>query len=169
MFKIGDLVVDHNGRVYTIDHIEEKNFGNGNAKYFVLIPRFKYDFSEGYVGFIPYDKADELLRYILTEEEANKVIDNFRDDKTEPFKDPKTRRDIYTIALKTGKTEDVVIAYKTLLQSKRERELASRKFSEFEKGMLKTISNLFISELSLSLDESDFSTIEKRLLLNFYK
>ena len=59
MFKVGQNVYSQTSGVCVISSIEEKNFGVGEIKYFVLESIFKKQTSKTY---IPVDKADVQLR-----------------------------------------------------------------------------------------------------------
>lgn len=163
MFKIGDKVVDKGCKVYEVSSIEDKDFGNGNEKYLLLKPCFRYEFSQGYIGYVPQSRADELLRNIVGKKEAQQMVESFDTLQSDENQQPKDKRNYYYGTIKSGSLLQLLKAYKTLLLTKKERDSVSRKISEFEKTMIKTISVLLLSELSIALEE-DESEIEKKLL-----
>ena len=79
MFSIGDRAIDKRGRIFKIEETMDKDFGDGPAPYFVMTPCFPYDFNQGYQCFIPVDKADSLLRPLLTRKEAEALLAEIKD------------------------------------------------------------------------------------------
>lgn len=151
MFQIGDKVLDKNGKIFSIDHIEDKDFGAGMTPYFIMKPCFPYDFNAGYVSFVPVDKAESLLRPVMAETEAMNLIDSFKDLEAYPEVNPRERKNFFTKIVANGNRYEICRVIKSLIVYRQERLKAGKPFSDFDRRLLETLSVLLKSELSVSL------------------
>ena len=151
MYRIGDKVLDKNGKVFTIDAVENKDLGHGPEPYFVLTPYFPYDFNKGYHAYIPEAKADTLLRPIMDKEEALALIDSFESLETYPDVSPRERKMYFTKVVASGDRKDVCRVIKTLMEYREERMKNNKPFSDFDKRLLNNLTTLLYDEMSLSL------------------
>ena len=92
MFKVGQNVYSQTSGVCIISSIEEKNFGVGEVKYFVLESTFKKQTSKTY---IPVDKADVQLRKLITKKEAKDLLKYISKAERVWENDPKQRRQMF--------------------------------------------------------------------------
>ncbi len=151
MFKVGDLVVDKNGRVFKILLIEEKNFGPKNEPYFVMSPFFDYDFNPGFQAFIPVAKSATLLRPVLNETDALALIDSINDLETYPDVSPRERKVYFTRVVSNGDFSDLLRVIKTLIEYREDRLRMNKPFSDFDRRLLNSLVNIIDCEFSLAL------------------
>lgn len=151
MYTLGDKVLDKSGKIFVIESQVEKDFGGGNEPYFVLKPLFPYDFNPDYHSYIPVKKADTLLRRLLTKEEALQLIDSIDSLETYPDVSPRERKVYFTKVVSSGDRVDVMRVIKTLFEYREERLKKNKPFSDFDKRLLDSLTNLVNSEFSLAL------------------
>lgn len=150
MYKIGDKVVDKTGKIFEVDTIEEKNFGSKSEQYFVLRPCFKYNFNPGYHLFVPVSK-EELLRPVLSKEEALSLIDSINTLDTYSDVSPKDRKIYFQKILTNGNRIEILKIIKTLYEYREERRKMNKPLSEFDRRLLKDLTDLMHNEFSLAL------------------
>ncbi len=151
MFQIGDKVLDKNGKIFVIDRIEDKDFGVGAQPYFIMKPCFPYDFNAGYVSFVPVAKADNLLRSIMNEEEAMRLVDSFKDMEVYPEVNPRERKNFFTKIVANGNRDEICRVIKSLIVYRQERLSSGKPFSDFDRRLLDSLCLLLKNELSVSL------------------
>lgn len=152
MFQIGDKILDKNGHIFSIDHIENKNFGAGDVAYFVMKPCFPYDFNSGYVSYVPVDKSDVLLRPIMNKEEALSLIDSFKTLEVYPEVNPRERKMFFTKVISGGNREEICRIIKTLVLYRKERMKNNKPFSDYDRRLLDSLTQLLQSEISIVLN-----------------
>ncbi len=152
MFQIGDKILDKSGHIFSIDRIETKNFGAGDIPYFVMKPCFSYDFNDGYVSYVPVDKSENLLRPIMKEEEALSLIDSFRTLEVYPEVNPRERKTFFTKVIAGGNREEICRIIKTLVIYRKERMKNNKPFSDYDRRLLDSLTQLLQSELSIVLN-----------------
>ncbi|MDY3265541.1 MAG: hypothetical protein SOX21_03775 [Candidatus Enterosoma sp.] len=152
MFKIGDKVLDRNGRIFLIECSEMKDFGNGDAPYFVLKPCFRYDFNDGYRTYVPEDRSASLLRPVMEREEALEIIDSLPSLETFPEVNPRERKNFFAKVVSSGNRTDICKVIKTLLAYRQERLRRNKQFSDFDRRLLNSLILLFTNEISVALE-----------------
>lgn len=152
MFQIGDKILDKNGHIFSIDRIENKNFGSGDVAYFVMKPCFPYDFNSGYVSYVPVDKSDALLRPIMNQQEALSLIDSFKTLDVYPEVNPRERKTFFTKVIAGGNREDICRIIKTLVLYRKERMKNNKPFSDYDRRLLDSLTQLLQSEISIVLN-----------------
>lgn len=149
MFSIGDKAIDKRGRIFRIDETVEKDFGAGPAPYFAMSPCFPYDFNPGYQCFIPVDKADNLLRPLLTKDEANSLLLEIKSIPALKDIGPHERKAKFQTIVASGNRKDILQVIVTLLEYRKERKRLNKPFSDFDSRLLKSLTSLFQDEMSL--------------------
>ena len=151
MYKIGDKVIDKNGKIFEIGTTTEKDFGNGPSKYFVLKPVFPYDFNQGYRCFVPVEKADSILRPVMSKEEALALIDSLKTLESYPEVNPRERKVYFQSVISSGSRKDICRVIKTLSEYKEVRKKNNKPLSDFDHKLLNNLLSLFNDEVSLAL------------------
>lgn len=169
MYQVGDKAIDKSGKIFEVESISENDFGNGISKYLVMSPCFDYDFNEGYRYFVPYDKAEGILRPVMTKEEALSLIDSLKSITVYPDVNPRERKVFFMKVVSDGNRTDICRVIKTLETYKETRRKQNKPFSDFDKRLLTNLKTLFDNEVSIALgipprDVSSF--IEKRTAEN---
>ena len=149
MFGIGSRAIDKRGRLFQIVAQEEKEFGSGKVHYFVLSPCFAYDFTHGYQCFIPVDKADLLLRPLLTKEEALDLLKQVPSIEILPKVGPHERKTQFQNLVNSGNRIDSLRVILTLLAYREERIRLNKAFSDFDTRLLRTLTGLLRDEISV--------------------
>ncbi|HIU70338.1 MAG TPA: hypothetical protein IAC60_01970 [Candidatus Enterosoma merdigallinarum] len=152
MFSIGDRAIDKRGRIFKIEETMDKDFGDGPAPYFVMTPCFPYDFNQGYQCFIPVDKADSLLRPLLTRKEAEALLAEIKDIPVLRDIGPHERKARFQNIIASGDRHDILQVIVTLIDYREERKSLNKPFSDFDSRLLKTLTSLFKDEMSIVFD-----------------
>ena len=120
MFKVGEKAIYKNLGVYLVDDIETEDFGDGDKKYYVLIPFYKKNSSSKIM--LPAASA-RSLREIPPKEKVLNLIDDFDECDNLWINDSKQRRDEFYDILENGNLRDLV----SLLHTIREKRLELKK------------------------------------------
>ncbi len=155
MFKIGDKIAYPMHGAGVIEGVENKRILGEEHQYYIL----KLSMGEIKV-MVPIAKIEEIgIRYVVSEEQADVVIQEFRADDNDDSDQNWNKRYRENIEkLKIGKLHDVAHVTKTLLLRDKRKSL-----SNAERKMLNNAKNVLISELVLSKN-TDYQTIENLLM-----
>ena len=139
----------------SIEGVENKRILGEEHQYYIL----KLSMGEIKV-MVPIAKIEEIgIRYVVSEEQADVVIQEFRADDNDDSDQNWNKRYRENIEkLKIGKLHDVAHVTKTLLLRDKRKSL-----SNAERKMLNNAKNVLISELVLSKN-TDYQTIENLLM-----
>ncbi len=149
MFSIGDRAIDKSGKIFRIDCVVDKDFGQGPTPYFAMSPCFPYDFNPGYQCFIPVDRADVLLRPLMNREEADKLLLEIKNIPVLKDIGPHERKAKFQAIVATGNRRDILQVILTLLDYRTERRKLNKPFSDFDNRLLKTLTSFFQDEMSI--------------------
>lgn len=152
MFGIGSQAIDKRGRIFKIVAQEDKDFGSGLLPYFVLTPCFAYDFTPGYQCYIPVDKAESLLRPLLTKEEAMALLSQVPSLTPLSTIGPHERKTQFQNIISSGNRLDILRVIRTLLAYREERRKLNKPFSDFDTRLLKNLTSLLCDEMSIVFD-----------------
>lgn len=164
MFKVGQNVYSQTSGVCVISSIEEKNFGVGEIKYFVLESIFKKQTSKTY---IPVDKADVQLRTLITKNEAKKLLKYIAKAEKVWENDPKQRRQMFEDMYKSKDLKSRYQLIKSLHLQNEELKKQKKSLSMLDKDFFDKIQRDIVEELSLVLEvslEEARKTFEKALI-----
>ena len=151
MFKVGQNVYSQTSGVCIISSIEEKNFGVGEVKYFVLESIFKKQTSKTY---IPVDKADVQLRKLITKKEAKDLLKYISKAERVWENDPKQRRQMFEEMYKSRDLKNVCQLIKSLYLQSEELKKQKKSLSMLDKDFFDKIQRDVIEELSLVMGVS---------------
>ena len=152
MFKKGDLVLYSVHGICEIDDICEKTFSYEKREYYTLHPIKE----EKLTISIPVDSDKISILELLSKEEAQDVVESFKDSSlgTEWITIDKERGDTYSNVVRYGKREEVIKVANTLMRTKIDLESQGKKFHEKDKKILEDIQKVLFSELAFSLEIS---------------
>ena len=143
MYNIGDKIFYPLHGAGIINNIEEKNILDEITKYYII------EMPGGVTVMLPVDKSEELgLRPIISEDKANKIINNFTKINPEQADKWSTRFQENKNKMKTGDVDEITDIYKNLTLRNKVKNLSTS-----EKKMLMNAKQSLISELSFSLDK----------------
>lgn len=151
MFQIGDKAIDRNGHIFEVESIVGKDFGDGISQYLLMRPCFEYCFNEGYRLYVPSEKAEDILRPVMTKEEALNLIDSLDDLEAFPDVNPRERKVFFTKIVSQGDRKEICRVIKTLSEYRETRQKLNKPFSDFDKRLLNNLTELFDNEMSLAL------------------
>lgn len=161
MFNINDVVVHYREGLSTILSINKMN----EKDYFLLKVNRVTDSETIYV---PVETADNIIRHILNEKEADKLLKYLKGINIEYNANTKQRRDFYKKMLSSGKVKDIAYLYRQLYFYYKTggEESQTMKLGPVDIEMLSNAKNILLDELALSYkvkrDTID-SFIEKRI------
>ncbi len=154
MFQIGDKVAYPMHGAGVIKCVTSEKILGEELKYYILEPCI----GELEIK-IPVAKIDNVgIRYIISENEADKVIEEFGSCKCIEMSNWNKRYRENLDKLKNGDIFEIAQITKTLIERDRKKSL-----SNYERKMLSNAKNILISELVMSKN-STYSDIERLLM-----
>lgn len=149
MFEIGELIMCGGHGVCRImaitgnpiDKLDKKK------KYYILEPVFE----KGSTIYMPVDNDKVVMRKIMNEQDAKKLIGKIPDIETVWIKEEKTREQMYKDAIKTYDCHSLVQIIKTLYLRRQDRVRQGKKALSSDEHYLKKAEELLYSEMSLAL------------------
>jgi len=147
VFKIGDMIAHPMHGAGIIESIDQKKINGITREYYVLkMP------VGGMLVMIPVDNCDEIgVRPIITENEADEIIDSIGDIEVDMSQNWNRRYRENMLRIKSGDLTEVVMA--------RDGE---RGLSTGERKMLRSAKQILISEIVLS-KHSTYDEIEEKI------
>lgn len=151
MFNIGDKVVYPMHGAGVIEEIEEKNILGEIRKYYIM----KIPIGEMKV-MVPLDNINEIgIRYVISEEEVNLVIQLLSDSASDMPDNWNRRYRENMDKLKSGDIYEVAKVVRNLMLADREKGLSTG-----ERKMLANAKQILISELVLARETDEKTVVE---------
>lgn len=144
MLEIGKIIVHKKHGICTI----EERIQMMGQDYYKLVPNFDETMSI----FVPINKEQELLREVLTKEEAKKLVLYMREINDNIIEDTKERRDTFQKKFATGELKDLAYVCRKLFLLKQEKERNNEKFCLTDSNMFEKANKMLLDELSLSFN-----------------
>lgn len=148
MFKEGDLVLYSYHGICKIDDICEKSFSNKIINYYILHPINDKRLCIS----IPVDNGKVPILELLTQKEAEIILESFKDEGIGWIDVDRDRTETYNYIIKKGDRTEIAKIAKTLMKEKASLESKGKKFHEKDKKMLLGIQNILFSELAFLLN-----------------
>ena len=123
---------------------------SGEKLYYVLRPGGETD---GKI-FTPVEGGKQVLRGIITREEAERLIDEIPSIETLSIENEKFREDSYKKCIRTCECRDLLRIIKTIYLRKRAREEAGRKETAVDARYFRIAEDHLYGELAVALDMS---------------
>lgn len=140
-FSVGEKVVYPNHGVGIIEQISSRTMGSAVQRFYLLRIR-----SSSLKVMVPFNNAEAVgLRRIVTDEEANQILEYLADGKAESSADWKNRYKENSERMRTGALLDVAMVLKGLVALGTTKPLSFR-----EKKMLERARFLLISEMAMA-------------------
>lgn len=156
-YGIGDKIVYPMHGAGVIEAIEEREIMGTIQKYYIL----KIPIGDMSV-MIPMDNAESIgIRNVINEQEADKILQEFRDCHTEMNPNWNKRCRENMLKIKSGNIYEVVHVVKNLMYRDK-----SRGLSTGERKMLNSAKQILVSELVMakSLSQSDIENIMNEIV-----
>ncbi len=149
MWKTGDHVVHRRDGVCRIAALEDLALtSDGPKTYYILTPLYE-NASRLYV---PFDRADQILRDVLTKEEIDSLILGLKDSGPDHWiSDEKTRQRTLSEIVKTGSEESLLKMVATLFLKKMEQTEKGRKFHATDEHILNEAEKMINREFAFVL------------------
>lgn len=149
MFDIDQIVVKKDTGVYLIVGKENIDLGLGLQEYLVLKPYFRTNKGSTY---LPSNKADEFLRYLISKEEAEDVIKSIPSLERFWINDPKQRKTEFDRLAKTGDLKNYCLVIKSIYLQAEDLRQNRKMLSTNDRNIYDKLKNAINEELSLVLD-----------------
>lgn len=149
MWKIGDHVVHRRDGVCRIAAVEDLALTDDSPKtYYILTPVYE-SASRLYV---PYDRADQILRDVLTKEEIDAMIFGLKESGPDRWiSDKKARQQTLSETVKTGSEEALLKMVSTLFLKKAEQAEKGLKFHAADEHILNEAEKMINREFAFVL------------------
>ncbi|RDU34625.1 CarD family transcriptional regulator [Neobacillus piezotolerans] len=149
MFSIGDFMIYSAHGICKVDDICEKTVSGITKTYYVLHPIDNYgDLTIS----SPVDNEKVNMLELMTQGEANELLESFRYPGLKWIENPNIRNRQYNDIVKTGNRKEIAKVVKTLMQKKLDAELHGKKLYESDRRLLDHIQHVLFKELAISLD-----------------
>lgn len=149
MFEKGELIICGGHGVCRVIDITDNPIDrmDRKRKYYLLEPIFE----KASTIYTPVDNEKIIMRRIMNEEEARKLIEHIREIDIVWIQEEKRREQTYKDAIRTYDSRSLVQIIKTLYQRKKVRINEGKKVLSSEEQYLRKAEELLYSEMSLAL------------------
>lgn len=154
MCQVGDKVIHINGGVFVVDEIKIMNYGYGDVKYICLKPYYIDTVNKTLTIFVPYDKKDELIRPIMTKEDALKVIEKIKNIEPIWYNEAKVRKEKFAELLNSHTIDNICVVVKSLYIKQLELQGNNKSLNLMDYDYLKKLKKGVEEELAISLNVS---------------
>ncbi len=152
MCQIGDKVVHINGGVFLIEEIKIMNYGFGDTNYLILKPYYIDETNKTLVLYVPEEKKDQLIRKIMSKEEAINVIEQIKSIEPIWYQDAKTRKDKFGELIRSKNIKDICVVVKSLYIKQLELRENNKSLNLIDYDYLKKLKRGIEEELAISLN-----------------
>lgn len=160
MLEIGELVIYSGHGICRIKDIVDRTISGKTRKYYVLYPledAHKLSIS------IPVDNKKVQIYSLMTKEEAEEVMESFKEPGVEWIEKNHLRYHSYNKIINTGDRKEIVKVLKTLMLRKLELEKTNHKLGAQDRKIIDQTENILFKELAIALDLSYEEVVEKAL------
>lgn len=152
MFGLGQKVVDQNGGVFSIESIQDKDFGSGAEKYFILCPCFTDELSSGFRSYVPLSKAEELIRPVRTKDEIETLFDGYLELVPVRIPSARERKAYLDKVVQSKDVKELLKAVKGRILYREERKSKKKILSDYDRFLFERRRNLLKNEVAASMD-----------------
>lgn len=142
MFEKGKIIVHKSHGICTIADILQI----GGLNYYKIIPSIDKTMSI----FVPVNKENELLREVLTEKQADDIVEYMRQIDDTVIDDSKERRDSFHKKLSSGDLKEIAYMCNKLYQLKQIKMDTNSKFCLTDNSIFEKASKLLFDELAVA-------------------
>jgi CarD family transcriptional regulator len=151
MYNIGDLVIYSAHGICKINEICDKTVAGITKSYYVLHPM---DNKHHLTISIPVNNDKVAILDLIKKEEANEILESFKNPGVEWIDKPNIRLQIYSEILNTGVRTEIAKVINTLMRKKIDVELHDKKINEQDRKLLINAQNILFKELAISQNTS---------------
>ncbi len=159
MFKISDIVATKNSGVCKIIKEETFDFGKGEISYFTLEPLFKERNKRSLVIRIPKDRAEELMRHVLTKKQTIELISSLPSIEPLLIFDARLRKQSFAELYQSGDLKMQIRLIKSLYLISKELQNEKKHLSSQEKeyfsSLVSNVNDEFANALGIQPEAVD--------------
>lgn len=150
MFDRGDYIIYGTSGVCQVEDITTMNMKGipRDRLYYVLNPSSQ----KGGKIYTPVDNTKALMRPVLTQEEAARLIDTIPEIEELWITNEKLREEKYKECMRSGDCREWIKIIKTLYMRKRQRTAQGKKITSTDEKYLKMAEDYLYSELEIPLE-----------------
>ena len=150
MFNIGDVIIYSAHGLCKIDNICEKTFSDVTRTYYVLHPLEQLNLTIS----TPIDTDKVIMLKTLESEEAEDILQSFKQPGIERIQDIRKRAITYNGIVKTGNRKRIATIANTLMRKNCELSMNKKRLYDQDSRLLNTIQSTLFKELATSLNTS---------------
>lgn len=151
MFKINDYVVyGSTGVCQIIDISKEKNLSSDEIQYYVL----QTVYNNKMIIKTPVNNQKILMRQIITKDDVSSLIADIPKRQATWINDDKERNQNFKVALKTGKSEELIKIIKMIYLEKEEKFALGKKLTKIDEDIMKIAEKQLFEEFAIVLNIS---------------
>ncbi|MGH4138270.1 CarD family transcriptional regulator [Clostridium sp.] len=151
MFKINDYVVyGSTGVCQIIDISKEKNLSSDGIQYYVL----QTVYNNKMIIKTPVNNQKILMRQIITKDDVSSLIADIPKRQAIWINDDKERNQNFKVALKTGKSEELIKIIKMIYLEKEEKFALGKKLTKIDEDIMKIAEKQLFEEFAIVLNIS---------------
>ena len=148
MFNVNDCVMyGTTGVCEVTDITKDKLVGNVKSDYYVLRPVFENNATI----MTPIDNPKVLIRSLITQSEADELIENMPDEEIEWIPNDRQRNEIFKNLLHTGSCSEWMKIIKAIHKRKTDVTATGKKLRQSDENFMKSAEKLLYEEFSYSL------------------
>jgi CarD family transcriptional regulator len=150
MFNIGEYIVYGNRGVCEVADVGKMSMSamDKDKLYYTLVPVY----ARGSKIYSPVDNQKVAIRPIISQQEANDLIDSMPSIGYVEDVDDKKREVIYKDAIRTDKCEELIKVIKTLNKRREIRLAGGKKFTAVDERYYNSARDCLYGELAIALD-----------------
>lgn len=150
MFNIGEYIVYGNRGVCEVADVGKMSMSSMDKDklYYTLVPVY----ARGSKIYSPVDNQKVAIRPIISQQEANDLIDSMPSIGYVEDVDDKKREVVYKDAIRTGKCEELIKVIKTLNRRREIRLAGGKKFTAVDERYYNSARDCLYGELAIALD-----------------
>lgn len=164
MFQVGDFIIYGSNGVCRVENIGSMEMQGvpSDRMYYTLVPVYEKKSKL----FTPVDNAKVVMRPVLTEQEANDLIEHMGEVQVLVIENEKNKELIYKEAFKKCDCLELVRIIKTIHEKKLERQAQGKKITAGDERYFKMAEENLFGELAIALgvEKDEVGTlIEQRI------
>lgn len=158
MYRVGEYLLYGGHGICVIDEVTKKYFSGKEKLYYCLHPLSHPDLTL----FFPVDGDHSKLKKMLTKEEAQALINVFKEPAKEWIEKNTERSQYFNSIIKSEDRREIAELLNMLMRRKIKLKQEEKKLPMQETKLLQDVSNIFYNELAISLSTST-DEISKRI------
>lgn len=148
MFNVGDYIIYGTNGVCRITSIGTLSISSDDKLYYTMVPVY----SQTSTVYTPVDNEKVVMRAVMTEKEAKKLISNINQIETLSVEDEKKREEQYKKSLRTCQCDEWLKIIRTSYMRIQDRRSSGKKTINSDEKYLKVAEDYLYGELAIALN-----------------